>query len=463
MKTRTGYLHKRGKNWYVSWRVDGKLYVKALRTEEGQPVSTRRDAQEARDRFMSPLAHGSEAEVLGSIAMRMTSRKAALAKWDEQRNPALALAQAWSAFMDSPEKPDTGDATLRVYEYQWARFVEWVEDTHPDVTTLKGVTAEMAGNYAAHLHRDAKVSANTFNKHLNVLTLVYSVLEKRARLEVNHWKAITRKKLAGSPSRRELTVDELRKVCSAAKDEMRTLFALGIFTGLRLGDAATLRWGEVDLERGIIRRVPSKTARRRNVALTIPIHSSLHEVLSETRAEKRGEYVLPKTCARYVKRVNAVTDGIQEFFEKNEIKTHKPGTGKGTSRRAIVEVGFHSLRHSFVSLCRQANAPMSVVESLVGHSSPAMTRHYTHTDELSARRAVAALPSVIGEPKPEEKKPDAETVLREVVTMTKSMTAKTWKEKADAITALVAKAFPSAFPSLHLPLALSSAGVISSS
>ena len=50
-------------------------------------------------------------------------------------------------------------------------------------------------------------------------------------------------------SRRELTIDELRKVCQTATGELRTLLALGIYSGLRLGDCATLRWGEVDLPR----------------------------------------------------------------------------------------------------------------------------------------------------------------------------------------------------------------------
>jgi hypothetical protein len=71
-------------------------------------------------------------------------------------------------------------------------------------------------------------------------------------------------------------------------------------------------------------------------------------------------------------------------------KERKVSTGK----RAVVEVGFHSLRHTFVSLCREANAPLAVVEAIVGHSNPAMTRHYTHTSEAAAGAAVAALPDI---------------------------------------------------------------------
>jgi integrase len=57
-------------------------------------------------------------------------------------------------------------------------------------------------------------------------------------------------------------------------------------------------------------------------------------------------------------------------------------------------VGFHSLRHSFVSLCAKAGAPQHVVQRLVGHGSPAMTEHYTHLDDRQKQAAVQALPDI---------------------------------------------------------------------
>jgi len=46
---------------------------------------------------------------------------------------------------------------------------------------------------------------------------------------------------------------------------------------------------------------------------------------------------------------------------------------KDTGKPAVVQVGFHSLRHTFVSLCRAPNAPLSGVQSIVGHASPPLT------------------------------------------------------------------------------------------
>jgi integrase len=213
---------------------------------------------------------------------------------------------------------------------------------------------------------------------------------------------------------------------------------LGLYTGLRLGDCATLRWGEVDLDLGLIRRIPNKTARRNPKPVLVPIHPVLSGLLAETPAKQRRDYVLPNTAEQYQLRTDLVTDTVQQHFRNCEITLHKVGTGT-EGKRAVIEVGFHSLRHSFVSLCRASNAPLAVVESIVGHSSPAMTRHYTHTGELEATRAVALLPTIIGDPKASRnsRPSEPEKVLLEAQHIARSITAKNWKAKKATLLALL--------------------------
>jgi len=213
-----------------------------------------------------------------------------------------------------------------------------------------------------------------------------------------------------------------------------------VYSGLRLGDCATLRWAEVDLQRAIIRRVPNKTARRNPKPVIVPVHPVLLSLLGDPPAAQRAEYVLPETAALYAHRTDAVTDMIQAHFKACKIKTHKPGTGPASKagKRAVIEVGFHSLRHTFVSLCRESNAPLAVVESIVGHSNPAMTRHYTHVGELAAGRAVAALPALMGDaPRGETAIPNPEDVMCQVRQLISGMSDANWQEKKAALLALV--------------------------
>ena len=72
------------------------------------------------------------------------------------------------------------------------------------------------------------------------------------------------------------------------------------------------------------------------------------------------------------------------------------GARDGAGIRRYVSAGFHSLRHTAVSLLRQAGAAQSVSQAIVGHNSPEVHALYTHTDEDAMRRAVGFLPAVMG-------------------------------------------------------------------
>ena len=420
----------------MRWSIEGKVFSKALRDKCGDSITTKREAEEARRRFMAPFAVANEAEALESIAGKLGGRKAELARLADQQNPPLTLSDAWAEFLASPRRPDTGPQTLVIYGYQFDKFVEWMKEKYPELIALRDVSREIAEEYATALTRN-KPSPNTYNKHLNVLTMVFRVLEEKARLTGNPWERIQRRRLTPH-SRRELTVEELKKVCQGATGEFRLLFALGVYTGLREGDCATLRWGEVDLARGIIRRVPNKTARRSQKPVIVPLHPVLRGMLAETAPEKRVDYVLPETADSYLNNRRDLVRRIQAHYSNCKIKVHKPGTGTDEAR-AVVEVGFHSLRHTFVSLCRESNAPLAVVESIVGHSNPAMTRHYTHVGELAASRAVAALPWVMGEAKllPDANGKDVAALMRHMRGVWEAVTAKSWKARKAEGLALV--------------------------
>jgi len=378
----------------------------SLRDKDGNPVTKKTEAESARAELMAPYRAADEKAVLENLAGKLATVTAEVERLDDERAPGLKIATAWQNYLGAQNRPDSGEATLRQYEFQWERFAAWMEVRRPNAA-LRDVTEDDAAAYAADL--SANMGPSTFNRHTGLLRLVFRVLAKPGRIQFNPFADIGTKK-AIQHGRRELTVEELARVCAAATGELRTLFAIGIYTGLRLGDCATLGWGEVDLIRGAIVRIPNKTARRNPKPVTIPLHPALAGVLAETPEKKRRGYVLPGMSASYRANRCQVTDIVQKHFADCEIVCHAAGTGlvkitdekgkekmKHSGKRAIVEVGFHSLRHSFVSLCRASGAPLSVVEAIVGHASPAMTRHYTHTGEAAARVSVNALPSVLGD------------------------------------------------------------------
>ena len=70
------------------------------------------------------------------------------------------------------------------------------------------------------------------------------------------------------------------------------------------------------------------------------------------------------------------------------------GVRRSSSKRASIELSFHSLRHTAVSLFKDAAVPDSVVQALVGHESAAMSRRYTHVGKEALSRATDSLPEI---------------------------------------------------------------------
>jgi integrase len=229
---------------------------------------------------------------------------------------------------------------------------------------------------------------------------MFRVLRLSASIEENPWQDI-RQKEAATESRRNLTPDELKKVCSKATGSLRYLIALGLYSGMRLGDCACLAWSAVNFENGIIAHVPMKTSRKGRT-VRIPIHPVLDSLLRELREDSSGKYLFPEERKSYLHDASLLSRKFKRFLKKTcEIETQDANV-TGQRKNTVCRVGFHSLRHSFVSLCAANRVPQVAIMELVGHGSPAMTALYSHAGDEQKTKAITALPSVSFENEVEE-------------------------------------------------------------
>ena len=355
----TGRLYKRTKDgqeypsdsktpgvFWIQYTLNGKRKRHALTGTDGKPITDLRKAEAERKRLTAPLRAGKRADQIQALTAALTQAEAVEVQAVEDAAPILPIVGAWDAYLQSTDRPDTGRQTLADYAGHWKRFCKWIEKTAPDIHCLREITPKTAQDYAANLN-SGTVSPNTYNKHTGFLKLFFRVLLDDAGLKENPFSKVRKKNLKTN-TRRELTLAELKEILEAANADLQTLLYLGTFTGLRLGDCCTLKWGETDLDRGLIRRVPNKTAKNRKPVL-VGIPAALHEKLSEIPKTKRKGYVLPRLAELYTYqnsngatvRRGSITNEIQKVFTDCEIQTHKEGTGAGTGKRAVVEVGFH--------------------------------------------------------------------------------------------------------------------------
>ena len=370
--------------------INGKRYSRSTRTTD------KAKAEQMLDRFLAPFGLG--------------SRK-------------LPLAEAWHHYEMSPQRKDIARSTMNAKRVAWMRFARWVEENHIEVTHLGDVTDIVIAEYLAEYR--CHHTASTYNGHVCTLREVFKILSDKAGLVYDPWGGV-RLLSDDSLSRRELTIGEIEQLYIQAEKqgaEWKLLIMTGLYTGLRLGDCCHLKWENVNLERGIIQVVPEKTKKHAHGRpVTIPIHPQLLAELLKARGMREegkeennstlqletqtssssspiphppspwNAYVNPKVAEYHIMTRWRVDEGLRKIFNAAGITMSVHVEGR---KRKHVLASFHSLRHTFVSISANAGVPLPVVQSIVGHCSSAMTRHYYHENLDALRSAVASIP-VIG-------------------------------------------------------------------
>ena len=160
---------------------------------------------------------------------------------------------------------------------------------------------------------------------------------------------------------------------------------LGIYTGQRLSDIAALTWAQVDLPRAEIRLQVRKTGKRLLLPVAAPLHG--HLLALAGACDDPSAPLHPRAYAAVNQgRVSRLSAQFSKLLAAAGV-----GAPAGHGKRALT---FHSLRHTAVSLRKDAGVPDSVIMALVGHQSLAMSQRYTHVGLESLAKAAAALPEL---------------------------------------------------------------------
>jgi integrase len=172
---------------------------------------------------------------------------------------------------------------------------------------------------------------------------------------------------------RVLDRDEIAALLDAAAEPYRTLFATGVFTGLRIGELLGLTWADIEPQAGLVhvRRqmgpdhtsASLKTANaRRSVVLMPTLGNSLreHRLRSPHSLEPdpvfsrhEGRPLYYATC-RYQLQLTAHRARLSQNPEQPRLR-------------------LHDLRHTYASLLIGQGANVVLVSRQLGHASPNTT------------------------------------------------------------------------------------------
>ena len=169
--------------------------------------------------------------------------------------------------------------------------------------------------------------------------------------------------------KRILTEEEEERLIQNAAPYLQDIICFALYTGLRIGEIFTLRWFNVDWEKGLLNVFAPKTQKIR----VMPLNAKTRAILEAWWLGRKNEFV---------------------FFNH---ETGKPfvdlsaGLALACEKAGIEGVTWHTLRHTFASRLLAQGADVMTVKELLGHSTVVVTMRYLHPNLEAKVAAVSQL------------------------------------------------------------------------
>jgi len=223
-------------------------------------------------------------------------------------------------------------------------------------------------------------SVKTVNKYLQILSTVLRHANRLKWIQGNPAEGLgLQDSRRPDEIRRAFTIDEIKEVFSALQRDKQSFYEkkhperywlplLGIYSGARVNELAQLETEDVIVEDGIPsititsaggdgKRIKSDTSRR-----TIPIHQDLLTLgflvyVNHVKQEEHG---------RLFPSLRLGPNGYAHYFVSQHFSGSK-GWVKSQLKDLESGVSFHSFRHTFATLLKDAEVEERLIEELMGH------------------------------------------------------------------------------------------------
>lgn len=342
-------------------------------------------------------------------ALTKLAEKLAAAKNESIRVSGKMTVSAWYKEWKETYKDPKGltPKSLKMYDEKFNGYIkprigslplESVTDVH-----LQRILNEQAGKSASHVQKLRMVMQQLFRRARQSRLIQYDPAELLELPKVT------------KGERRSITDEERKAILAVAETHRAGLWVLTLlYTGMRPGETAALKWGDIDFEANEIHvrsavesgsktlKGPKTSAGHRD----IPIRAELARRLQDAK-KAPSKPVFPNAKGNHPKD-NTLQQWWHSFRRALDIYM-----GAKLYRNKIVESKLaddltpYCLRHTFATDAQDAGVPINVTKELMGHSDISVTANiYTHKNTETLHTNVALMDKKKDEKK--DKKTDAD-------------------------------------------------------
>lgn len=170
---------------------------------------------------------------------------------------------------------------------------------------------------------------------------------------------------------------------------------LCLFTGIRLGEVCSLKWADIDQNRGLlhvnrtVQRIESKEGPTKTVLLESPPKSVF------------SKRIIPMSDSLLSLLIKFKREGQEYVLQKNrpmEPRTYQNHFKKYLKQIDAPNYNFHVLRHTFATNCVDSGMDIKSLSEILGHSNVQITlNRYVHPSIDTKRKYLNALSADYGQ------------------------------------------------------------------
>jgi site-specific recombinase XerD len=251
--------------------------------------------------------------------------------------------------------------TIKSYMNILSHFTAWL------TVPLSETTRSDIGGYTDHLMRK-KLTPKTVTCHLQTIRLFFDFLIDEGMKMINPVARISIRLPKPLPRHlKDRDVERLLSVVTGRRD--KAMFMVMLRCGLRVEEVSRLTMNALELKRNRLFVAHGKGDKDRIVYISKDAKSAIEAYLA-IRPKAKGLFLVekgPRTGTPISVR------GIQKRIEYY-------------ARVSGVDVSCHSLRHTFATELLNADADISTIQDLLGHTHITTTQRYCRVSNLKVQR-----------------------------------------------------------------------------
>lgn len=340
------------------------------------------------------------------------------------RGDKVTLNQWFDTWFNEYKIPNVKESSARTYK-QWCEYYILPVLGNRKLSQIRPVHIQQFVNGM----QEKALSVKTIHSIYDVLFDMLKIAENNELINRNPAKGVTLPKQEKA-ERRVLSVTEQSAFLAQLQTEKwlphQPLFVVMLGTGLRVGEALGLCWDCIDFDHKEIRvekalvygksisdgaygfswQSPKTATSRRTVPMVPEVEAALHrQRLAQAQhrlcvgekwkpLEGFENLVFPNMSGRPYRETH-IRDFIVAIIQ--DINNDEIALAERERREPVLMEHFspHCLRHTFATRAFEAGLPPKTVQTIMGHSSTAMTLDiYTHTTERKKREDMDKLAGV---------------------------------------------------------------------